>query len=580
MTSHAYSLADYWRCMRDHGCFRLLLIGGAVDLSGSWLAQVAIYLLLESKAGVRRHELAPTTQAAPRLCKPACAAPRPAGGAGLAVAAVNFTRVLPALLLAPAAGVVADRCNRVRVLVAAALVGAGAAAAMPLVTLLPPGGAALVLLYSLLLLQFAGLAFQQPARAATVPATVPRAALQLASTLDSTAWSLTAAVGASLGGFLAARLGAVACFWLDAGTYLAAAACMAALPPSVGVPGAGAAAACEAPTGTSDDEAGGTGEAGDTNGSYVGPLTTGLQDGQAQPACTDGISRDGKLEERSSSEDAEMAARAAAAAAAPVPGQLEPSAAGAAAPWQHAASGLRRSVARAAREGWAAYREGWRFLHGPGGALVGACTTIKAFDTTLWAPTDVLIVKYAQLPAMQRRLGSEATVLGAVYASVGVGSLLGPLLLNALVPPRPPRLLGGVAGAFLLVAAGHGLMALSGSLAQLLLANLLRSAGSGCVWVWSTLLLQLLVPDTFLGRVTAVEAALFNASNLLCSFGGGAAFDLLHRGVVWVATVLSGMAAAWAVLWVAVAVGGGMRRAHNVAGMPDLPAGHEPLLQE
>lgn len=176
------SLADYWRCTRDLPNFRLLLIGGAVDLVGSWLTQVAVMLLLETAAS----------------------------GSGLAVAAINLCRVVPALLLAPVAGgfggrsraastnvqlqhfalgssakssvpppeshtharmhhapphpptpmlccqkgAVADRCNRVKVLVYAALVGAAAAASMPAVMLLPKRGpTSLVLLYCLLVVQ-------------------------------------------------------------------------------------------------------------------------------------------------------------------------------------------------------------------------------------------------------------------------------------------------------------------------------------------------------------------------------------------------------------------------------------------
>ena len=67
---------------RDHRGFRLLFLASVVDNLGAWLSYVSLLGMVE----------------------------RFSGGSGLALSAVVLIRFLPALLLGPVAGVVADRC--------------------------------------------------------------------------------------------------------------------------------------------------------------------------------------------------------------------------------------------------------------------------------------------------------------------------------------------------------------------------------------------------------------------------------------------------------------------------------------
>lgn len=213
------SLWGYYTCLRDHRGFRLLFLASVVDNLGAWLSYVSLLGMVE----------------------------RFSGGSGLALSAVVLIRFLPALLLGPVVGVVADRCNRVRTMVVASLADAALVAALALVR--RPEQA--WLLYVLLAAQFTGIAFYDPARHALIPLTVPKRQLSLATTIDSFAWSLTGAVGASIGGVIASRLGNSTCFLLDGATYLVAAWCAAQLPLGLGQPGAtasaSAAAAAEGP---------------------------------------------------------------------------------------------------------------------------------------------------------------------------------------------------------------------------------------------------------------------------------------------------------------------------------------------
>ena len=74
--------ADYYRVLREHRYFRLLWAAEMVDNIGGWLSYVATLTMVEDFSG----------------------------GSGLAISAVVLIRFLPALVLAPICGVVADRC--------------------------------------------------------------------------------------------------------------------------------------------------------------------------------------------------------------------------------------------------------------------------------------------------------------------------------------------------------------------------------------------------------------------------------------------------------------------------------------
>ncbi len=140
------------------------------------------------------------------------------GSGGLA-AVVFAAQVLPVFLVAPVAGVVADRVDRRRL-----MVGVSCAAALPALGLLVAtfleapwlaiGCVALIALCS---------AFFEPVTAAVVPRLVARADLSLAQAAIGAVWGTMLFVGAALGGLAAATLGREASYVLNALTFLVAA---------------------------------------------------------------------------------------------------------------------------------------------------------------------------------------------------------------------------------------------------------------------------------------------------------------------------------------------------------------------
>ncbi|HUD41691.1 MAG TPA: MFS transporter [Dokdonella sp.] len=140
-------------------------------------------------------------------------------GSPLMVAAVQAATTLPVVLLALAAGALADIVDRRRYLIVAQLWMAGVAALLAVLAQAGQVGP-----WTLLALTFAlgvGAAMAMPAQAATTPELVPRAMLAPAVALNSVGMNIARSIGPALGGLVVARLGASWAFALNAVSFVA-----------------------------------------------------------------------------------------------------------------------------------------------------------------------------------------------------------------------------------------------------------------------------------------------------------------------------------------------------------------------
>jgi hypothetical protein len=80
---------------------------------------------------------------------------------------------------------------------------------------------------------------------------------------------------------------------------------------------------------------------------------------------------------------------------------------------------------------------------------------------------------------------------------------------------------------------------------------LLARVHGAVVWVFSTVLLQILTEDRYRGRVFAAEMSLFTASMMLSSVGTTRALDLRWVSVPQATLTLGVISAAVGVVWVA-----------------------------
>ena len=115
----------------------------------------------------------------------------------------------------------------------------------------------------------------------------------------------------------------------------------------------------------------------------------------------------------------------------------------------------------------------------------------------------------------------SAAGIGVLYGARGIGAGLGPIALRWILGQQPARLRRTIGPAFFMV--GGFYMALAGAptLAARGACVLLAHFGGSILWVFSTVLLQLEVPDRFRGRVFAAELALVTLVTSVSSYWTG-----------------------------------------------------------
>lgn len=184
----------YRQLLAGNADFRRLWAGQVVSEIGDWLNNIAVLALAIQLAGE--------------------------GRVGLAIAVYAIARHLPLFLFGPVAGVVVDRADRRRVMIAADI----ARALLALGFLYADRAHSLALIYAVGASLFSVSSFFNAAKRATVPNLVHSTEeLLAANSLSASTTAATIAVGSALGGLTATFLGRDAVFVLNALTFLASA---------------------------------------------------------------------------------------------------------------------------------------------------------------------------------------------------------------------------------------------------------------------------------------------------------------------------------------------------------------------
>lgn len=174
--------------------FRLLWFGLLISNIGTWMQLTALGYLVVSTA---KNE----AEAAFRL--------------GL----IGVSQAVPALMLSPVAGVVADSVGRKRILLVTN--SAVAALALILALLVTVHVTSLEILMTISALSSTARTFDSPARQSWIPMLVDRAHVSNAIGLNSLAFNLPSMVGPALAGFLIASVSLAASFYVNAACTLA-----------------------------------------------------------------------------------------------------------------------------------------------------------------------------------------------------------------------------------------------------------------------------------------------------------------------------------------------------------------------
>jgi MFS family permease len=183
-------IASYLALLRDNRAFARLYGAQLITFAGEWFATVALLGLVLEMTG--------------------------------SAAAASLVLVLQTggfALVAPMAGILADRLDRRRLLVAANL----ARAPLPLAFLLVGEPGTLWLAFAVIAMLAAGAAVFEPTSSASLPNLVDRRQLPEANVLIGSAWGTMLAVGAAIGGLVAVTLGREAVFIINALAFAASA---------------------------------------------------------------------------------------------------------------------------------------------------------------------------------------------------------------------------------------------------------------------------------------------------------------------------------------------------------------------
>jgi MFS family permease len=184
----------YRHLLAENADFRRLWTGQVVSEIGDWLNNIAVLALVIQLAG--------------------------AGRVGLAIAVYAIARHLPLMLFGPVAGVVVDRTDRRRVMIAADIMRA----VLALGFMFANRFSSLATIYVVGASLFSVSAFFNAAKRASIPNLVcDTEELLAANSLSASTTAATIAVGSALGGVAATLLGRDAVFVLNALTFVASA---------------------------------------------------------------------------------------------------------------------------------------------------------------------------------------------------------------------------------------------------------------------------------------------------------------------------------------------------------------------
>ena len=406
---HLPLIDPYISLVKNNRNYRYLWLSQVVSLTGDWFTLIASASLVANLSG-----------------------------SGMAIGGLFLARLLPPFVLGPLAGVVADRFNRKKILIASDLLRA----AVVLNFLFIRTETDIWLLYVITILQLSISAFFEPTRAAVMPSLVVRQDLITANALDGVTWSSMLALGAALGGLATAQFGIPAAFVIDAATFVISAWFVSRI---------------------------------------VVPVTI------AEPA--------------SSTESYDV--------------------------------------------GLGAFMAGVRYLWQRPAVL--GLALVKASSALAFGGIAVVEVAFAKevFP-----IGNDGSVtLGLIYLVIGVGTGLGPLVGRKLTGDQPVAMQWAIWFTYLAMVAGYFLEGWAFSLTILLAATFIRTIGTGINWVYSSSLLQMIVPGHYLGRVFAFDLAMMTLASSLSTVWVGWAKDNLGWGPQQLALSLGVVPLAMSGLW-------------------------------
>lgn len=125
-----------------------------------------------------------------------------------------------------------------------------------------------------------------------------------------------------------------------------------------------------------------------------------------------------------------------------------------------------------------------------------------------WLEISIGALVYLLILVSDEILMLGSVGLGLLYASRGMGTAVGPVVIRSFFPDET-KWIKAIGVCMALVGFGYVLVGLTSTLWLMLFLVLFAHAGSGANWVISTILIQKRTPDAYRGRVFSSEWLLF-----------------------------------------------------------------------
>ena len=194
------------------------------------------------------------------------------------------------------------------------------------------------------------------------------------------------------------------------------------------------------------------------------------------------------------------------------------------------------------------YLDGLRYLWGHKDNLAIALHK-GAFGLTVGGADSVVQVAIAERIFVIGEGGG--TGLGLLYATMGIGTGLGPIVARWFTGDKDRSLRIAITISYAISAVGMLIMSTLDSFGIVLLGKMLRGIGGGLGWVFATQLLLQSVPDRVRGRVFSTEFAFFTLMSAASSAGGGWLLDATDLGIAGILQLMGILVLIPGGLWLA-----------------------------
>lgn len=208
--------------------------------------------------------------------------------------------------------------------------------------------------------------------------------------------------------------------------------------------------------------------------------------------------------------------------------------------------------------GWRDMLDGFRYVTRR--RNIAAFTLIKGMCQV--GNIDVMIAVFAQSIFVVGKEG--ALTIGLMWAAHGIGAVIGPVIGNRFGDQSTRYLTRSMIVGFACLPIAWLILGSGPTLVFACLASLVRGAAVALNWTYSSVLLQLKVPNEYLGRVFALDFSIFTLVMALSVWLTGFVIDALDLSPRTVCYILAAISIIPFLLWIAAV----RIQAHQVANTP------------